>query len=87
VTVRPLSGRGVFDEAAGGGTAKTPDRQCRNHYSAKTIRTFVASVVDASEGNIDPDRVQRWNEWALLQAEKLDPIATGAVWDDVNDRE
>lgn len=47
----------------------------------------MASVVDASEGNIDPDRVQRWNEWALLQAEKLDPIATGAVWDDVNDRE
>lgn len=58
-----------------------------NHHRAKTIRAFVASVIDASDGSIDPERMQHWKEWALLQAEKLDPIATGAIWDDVNDRE
>ena len=27
----------------------------------------------------------RWKEWALLQADKIDPIATGQIWSDVND--
>jgi hypothetical protein len=58
-----------------------------NHHRAKTIRTFVSSVVEASDGRIDPERIHRWKEWARLQADQLDPIATGTIWDDVNDRE
>jgi hypothetical protein len=58
-----------------------------NYRRAKTIRTFVASVIDASDRNVDPILMDRWKEWALLQAEKLDPIAMGTIWDDVNDRE
>ena len=51
----------------------------------RTIRAFVATVVGTSNGDVDPDRVARWKEWALLQADKLDPIATGTIWEDVND--
>jgi hypothetical protein len=36
--------------------------------------------------NAEQERVSRWRDWALLQADKLDPIATGQIWDDFNDR-
>lgn len=58
-----------------------------NHHRAKTIRAFVSSVIEASDDKIDPDCVQRWKEWSLSQADKLDPIATGTIWDDVSDRD
>jgi len=47
-----------------------------NHHRSQAIRTFVTSVMSTSNGNVDPERVTRWKEWALLQADKLDPIAT-----------
>jgi hypothetical protein len=50
------------------------------------IRTFVTSVIEASNSDVDPERIDRWKEWALLQAEKIDPIA-GTIWDDVSDRD
>jgi hypothetical protein len=56
-----------------------------NYHRAQTIRAFVSTVVGMPTESIDPERVARWREWALLQADKLDPIATGQVWDDVND--
>jgi hypothetical protein len=58
-----------------------------SYHRAKTIRAFVSSVIEAFDGRIDPEHVERWKEWALLQAEKLDPIATEIIWDDVNDRD
>ena len=54
---------------------------------AQAIRAFVTSVVGVSNGAADPERVTRWKEWALLQADKLDPISTGRIWEDVNDSE
>lgn len=56
-----------------------------NYQRSQTIRAFVATIVSTSNGAADPERVSRWKEWALLQADKLDPIATGIIWEDVND--
>jgi hypothetical protein len=56
-----------------------------NYQRSQTIRAFVSSVVSTSNDTIDPERVTRWKEWALLQADKIDPIATGRIWEDVND--
>lgn len=56
-----------------------------NYHRAQTIRSFVATVINMSITDTDPERVARWREWALLQADKLDPITTGQIWGDVND--
>lgn len=56
-----------------------------NYHRAQTIRAFVTSVVSMPAASTDPESVARWKDWALLQADKIDPIATGRVWDDVND--
>jgi hypothetical protein len=56
-----------------------------NYHRSQTIRAFVATVVSTSNGAVDLERVVRWKEWALLQADKLDPIVTGGIWEDVND--
>ena len=58
-----------------------------NYRRAHAIRAFVSSVIEASDDKADPEHVQRWKEWALSQADQLDPIATGTIWDDVTDRE
>jgi hypothetical protein len=58
-----------------------------NYHRAYAIRAFVSSVVEASGNKADSERVQRWKVWALAQADKIDPIATGSIWDDVSDRE
>jgi hypothetical protein len=46
---------------------------------------IVGSVISASKEGADPEHIGRWKEWALLQADQLDPIATGRIWDDVKD--
>jgi hypothetical protein len=56
-----------------------------NYHRAETIRAFVASVISMSKEGVDPEHIGRWKEWALLQADQLDPIATGRIWDDVKD--
>ncbi len=56
-----------------------------NYQRAQAIRAFVLSVVGSPTEGTDAARVSRWQKWALLQADKLDPIATGRIWDDVND--
>jgi len=56
-----------------------------NYNRAQTIRAFVSTVVGMPINNTDLEPVARWREWALLQADKLDPIATGQIWNDVND--
>jgi len=54
-------------------------------HRAQTIREFVTSVVSRNGEHIDPEHVERWKSWALVQADKLDPIATGRIWNDVQD--
>jgi hypothetical protein len=56
-----------------------------SYHRAQAIRAFVSSVASLPSENADPERIARWKEWALFQADKLDPIATGRIWDDVND--
>jgi hypothetical protein len=56
-----------------------------NYHRSQMIRAFVATVLGTSDRAIDPARVTRWKEWALRQADKLDPIATETIWEDVND--
>jgi hypothetical protein len=58
-----------------------------NFHRSQAIRAFVTSVVSMSNGATDSERVRSWKEWALLLADKLDPIATGKIWEDVNDSE
>lgn len=58
-----------------------------SHRRAAVIRTFVVSVIEASADKADPERVQRWKVWALSQADKIDPIATGTIWGDVSERD
>jgi hypothetical protein len=55
-----------------------------NYRLAQAIRAFVSTVVAIPTENIEQERVTRWRDWALLHADKLDPIATGQIWDDVN---
>ncbi|NOJ39060.1 hypothetical protein [Bradyrhizobium australiense] len=56
-----------------------------NYQRAQTIRALVSTVIAIQAESINPDRITRWQEWALMQADKLDPIATGRIWDDIND--
>jgi hypothetical protein len=58
-----------------------------NFRRAQDIRAFVSTVVVIPTLNLDQERVSRWRDWALCQADKLDPIATGRIWDDVDDRD
>jgi hypothetical protein len=54
-------------------------------HRAQMIREFVTSVVSRNGEHVDPEHVERWKSWALVQADKLDPIATGRIWNDVQD--
>lgn len=56
-----------------------------NYHRAQTIRAFVSTVVGLPTVEVDPERIAQWRKWALLQADKLDPITTGHIWEDVND--
>lgn len=56
-----------------------------NYQRAQAIRLFVSTVVGMSSEGVAPEQVTRWKDWALQQADDMDPIATGRVWSDVND--
>jgi len=36
--------------------------------------------------NVEQERASHWRDWALLQADKLDPIATAQMWDGLDYR-
>lgn len=56
----------------------TDDAQ--NYQQAEAIRTFVERVGRKASGNVPSDVVGRWREWALGQADALDPIRTNRIW-------
>jgi hypothetical protein len=58
-----------------------------NHRRANDIRGFVASVIANPAPTAGEDRVGRWQAWALAQADRIDPITTGRIWDDVSEEE
>lgn len=57
-----------------------------NYRHAESIRSFVATVAALPHPEASPESIANWRRWALEQADKLDPIATGRIWHDVNDR-
>jgi len=52
---------------------------------AQSIRRLVASVTEEAAQEIGAERIERWRQWALVQADQIDPLKTGRIWDDVND--
>jgi hypothetical protein len=56
-----------------------------SYHRAQKIRAFVSTVVDLPAEGVDRARIARWQRWALIQADKLDPIVTGQIWGDVNE--
>jgi hypothetical protein len=52
---------------------------------AQSMRRLIATVTEEAPKEIDAERIERWRQWALVQADKRDPIKTGRIWDDVND--
>lgn len=56
-----------------------------NLRKAQSIRRLVATVTEEAAQEIDNDRIERWRQWALDQADKIDPVRAGRIWDDVND--
>jgi hypothetical protein len=58
-----------------------------NHRKANDIRGFVASVIAVPNGKVDGETVTRWQEWALAQADRLDPLTTGQIWEQLKDTE
>jgi len=55
------------------------------YHRAQAIRGFISSVASMPISGVDAERIARWQEWALVQADKIDPIVTGQIWDDIND--
>src|ERR1700733_6249072 len=45
-----------------------------SYHRAQKIRAFVSTVVDLPAEGVDRARIARWQQWALIQADKLDPI-------------
>jgi hypothetical protein len=58
-----------------------------DHRRANDIRGFVARVVSMPGEKAGPHRVRQWQDWALAQADRIDPLTTGSIWDAVNDAE
>lgn len=56
-----------------------------NHQKAESIRAFVAHVGEMAADQGESEEVRRWREWALGQADMLDPIKTGRIWKDIED--
>jgi hypothetical protein len=52
---------------------------------AQSIRSLIATVTEEAPKEIDAERIERWRQWALVQADQIDPLKTGRIWDDVND--
>ena len=56
-----------------------------SHRKANDIRSFVAAVIAAPNDKVDPETVKRWQEWALAEADRLDPLVTGQIWEQVEE--
>jgi hypothetical protein len=54
------------------------------------IRAYVAAVqaIVANEtASISADKVQRWSEWALAQADRIDPVRSGHFIDSFDEKD
>jgi len=56
-----------------------------SHRKANDIRSFVAAVIAAPNDKVDPETVKRWREWALAEADRLDPLVTGQIWEQIEE--
>ena len=56
-----------------------------NHRLANDIRLFVATIGALPAAGATPEDAARWRDWALAQADRIDPVVTGAIWQAIND--
>jgi hypothetical protein len=54
---------------------------------ADTIRAFVAATQAALAGAQPPDKIEAWVQWALAEADRRDPLASGRISTVVTERE
>jgi hypothetical protein len=53
--------------------------QATSLTQANAVRVYVESVCSAAvDGSVLPDELQQWRAWALEQADRLDPVVSGA---------
>jgi len=52
---------------------------------ADAIRAYVAEAGRRSSGDVDSEASDRWRRWALEQADRIDPVASGAFLKAIDD--
>ena len=57
-----------------------------NWRNAANIRIYVAAVREALGEIADHQMLESWSQWALAEADKLDPIASGRIADSISGR-
>lgn len=50
---------------------------------AEEIRSYVSAVLARTSSGPDQDDIARWAQWALEQADRIDPVVSGAVLRDI----
>lgn len=55
-------------------------QQARDHRTATEIRQFVSHVAASSRAD-QPEEFSAWRDWALKQADKLDPLRSERLFD------
>jgi hypothetical protein len=53
--------------------------QATSLTQANAIRAYVETVCSAAvDASVPPDELQQWRAWALEQADRVDPVVSGA---------
>lgn len=52
-------------------------RHAEEWRAASNIRDYIAALRTATSGNADPAELDAWSQWALAEADRLDPIKGG----------
>ncbi len=52
-----------------------------NWRNAANIRIYVAAVLQAPIGITDHQSLEIWSQWALAEADRLDPVTSGRILD------
>lgn len=62
--------------------ARTADKESPQSALAKyPIRAYVQAILEANKSAPDPmsaEDLRAWEEWALAQADRIDPVKSGA---------
>ena len=61
-------------------------RDANNWRDAANIRIYVAAAREALGGIADHQTIESWSQWALAEADKLDPITAGQLAESIANR-